>query len=71
VIFTQAAVPGSEAVGPNRRLWREQASRQKLTTVVRVLSPRVVWAERQERLASCPLILSPLRDRLFAAWLGP
>jgi hypothetical protein len=34
MIFGQAAVRGSEAVGPSRRLWREQASRQELRTVV-------------------------------------
>ena len=38
-IFGQAAVQGSEAVGPNRRLWREQGSRQELRTVA-LLSPR-------------------------------
>jgi hypothetical protein len=41
MIFGQAAVRGSEVVGPNHRLWREQAPRQELRTVV-LLSPRVV-----------------------------
>jgi hypothetical protein len=41
MIFGQALVLGTEAVGPNRRLWREQGSRQELRTVV-LLNPRVV-----------------------------
>jgi hypothetical protein len=41
MIFRQVAVRGSEAVEPNRRLWREQGLRHELMTVV-LLSPRVV-----------------------------
>jgi hypothetical protein len=39
MIFGQAAVRGSEAAGPSRRLWREQASRQELRTVVLYRGP--------------------------------
>jgi len=66
-IFGQAAVQGSEAMGPNRRLWREQ-SRQELRT--RPIS-RVYVSRTTETVGIVILNTFAPPDRSSAAWLGP